>query len=106
MVQLIDGHGTIGRYRIDAQIILDLRVVAPSFALIVEDNEATLHAFGSRIKGAPRLDFRPARRALAEGTPAFGALRHRSAAHCDRKPNGFCMATIAMGLGDTDEIME
>jgi hypothetical protein len=51
MKQIIDGHISIRRARTDNAIILDVRVVDSSFALVESDNEALLRALASRLTG-------------------------------------------------------
>jgi len=54
MVQMVEGHVTIRRSRIDATVLLDLCVVDSSFALVETDNPAILQAFESRLTGVRR----------------------------------------------------
>jgi hypothetical protein len=56
MAQMIDGHITISRSRIDRQTILDVRVVDSSFVFVETNNEALLQAFESRLSGALRSE--------------------------------------------------
>jgi hypothetical protein len=51
MVQIVDGHVTIRRSRADVTVLLDLRVVDSSFALVETDNPTILNAFQSRLTG-------------------------------------------------------
>lgn len=89
MVQMIDGHLTIGRSHLDAQIILDLRIVDSSFAPIVWDNAAILYAFASRITGAPRSDLPAWAVKTLGGIRSPSQVRRYAAARSDRQPGGF-----------------
>lgn len=54
MVQMIDGDVVIRRSRTDGQVVLQLRVVDSSFALVETENRAILQAFESRLMGVRR----------------------------------------------------
>jgi hypothetical protein len=54
MVQMIDGDVVIRRSRTDHQVVLQLRVVDSSFALVETENRAILQAFESRLMGVRR----------------------------------------------------
>jgi hypothetical protein len=56
MVQIIDGHVRIRRSRADARLILDVRVVDSTFALVETDNDGLLQAFEARLTGAERSE--------------------------------------------------
>ena len=89
MVQMIDGHVTIGRSNIDAQIILDLRAADSNFAPIVWDNAAILYAFASRITRAPRSDLPAWAVQTLGGICGPSQVRRYAAARSDRQPGGF-----------------
>jgi hypothetical protein len=52
MLQMINGLVRIRRSRIDEEMILDVRVVDSSFALVETNSEAILEVFESRLTGA------------------------------------------------------
>jgi hypothetical protein len=56
MVQMIDCHVKIRRSPTDPQLILDVRIVDSSFALVETDNDVLLEAFESRLIGAERSE--------------------------------------------------
>jgi hypothetical protein len=56
IIQIIDGHVRIRRSRTDDAMIMDVRVVDSSFALVESDNEPLLRAFESRLIGLRRSD--------------------------------------------------
>ena len=56
MVQMIDGHVTIRRSHGSGEMILDLRIVDSSFALVETNNEPILRGFDTRLTGARKSD--------------------------------------------------
>jgi hypothetical protein len=55
MVQMIDAHIMIRQSRTDGPVVLDLRVVDSSFALVETENQVLLAAFDARLTGVRRL---------------------------------------------------
>ncbi len=58
-MQMIDAHIVIRQSHTDGPVVLDLRVVDSSFALIETENQALLSAFDARLVGTRRLDRDP-----------------------------------------------
>jgi hypothetical protein len=52
MVQMIDSHVRIRRSQVDDEMILDIRVVDSSFAMVETNCQPLLQAFASRLTGA------------------------------------------------------
>jgi len=102
IVQMFNGDVKIGRSRIEAQIILVLRIADSRLALVERANEAMLYAFGSRLPAREDWISLLARNTLGEGNRPVRSVTGPPPRGCRLRPaTSFWMGAMTMGFGNS-----